>query len=221
MLSGVPSFFIRTSGCNLRCTWCDTPYASWNAEGAQQSLGAIVAQASASNVGHIVITGGEPMLHDAIEPLSQSLRDINKHITIETAGTIHRSPDRLACDLLSLSPKLSNSTPSKDDPRDPSGSWNTRHDVRRLPLDILQRLIDDYPVRQMKFVVAHLQDLDEIDELLGQLTNWQPHEILLMPEGVKVPEPSAIKWIVDACIARGWRFCPRLHIALFGNTRGT
>ena len=135
-LTGVPSFFVRTSGCNLRCTWCDTPYASWAPEGDTRTLANIVDEAHASGVRHAVLTGGEPMMFEAVEPLAAALRDAGMHITIETAGTIARD---VACDLMSLSPKLANSTP-KGELRDPDGAWATRHEARRLNPDALRSL---------------------------------------------------------------------------------
>src|SRR5207249_10915638 len=108
-LTGVPSVFIRTSGCNLRCTWCDTKYASWQPEGADVSLDDIIAQVVKHPVTHCVLTGGEPMIAKQIHELARRLHELGKHITIETAGTI--APCGIACDLASLSPKLGRSTP--------------------------------------------------------------------------------------------------------------
>lgn len=216
-LTGVPSAFIRFSGCNLRCRWCDTPYASWAPEGEARGIPELIDEAAA-RARHAVITGGEPMLFDAIGPLCAGLRARGVHVTIETAGTIHRPG--LACDLMSISPKLANSTPT-DDPRDPAGAWAARHEARRVNLPALQRLIDDYADRQLKFVVCGPGDLAEIDRVLAGLSGWAPDDVLLMPEGVRPPGPGAGDWILAACLERGWRYCRRLHIDLFGNTRGT
>lgn len=220
-LAGTDSFFIRVSGCNLRCRWCDTPYASWAPEKVMRSVDSLVGEAVDSEAGHVVLTGGEPMLFEAIEPLSQALRRRGMHITIETAGTIHRAPDRLACDLLSLSPKLANSTPLEHDERDPDGRWRRLHEERRLPMGTMQRLIDDFPDRQVKFVVCGPSDLAEIEQLLARLAGWKPEQIFLMPEGVSTPEGATIEWVSEACAARGWKLGRRLHIELFGNVRGT
>jgi 7-carboxy-7-deazaguanine synthase len=220
-LTGVPSYFIRVSGCNLRCRWCDTPYASWQPDGAPHTIDDLVSGALASAAHHVVLTGGEPMIFPAIETLARRLRDAQRHITVETAGTVHRS---LPCDLMSISPKLSSSTPgsaSTPDPRDPTGAWRLRHEQRRLDFTALQQLIDGYPHRQLKFVVTGRQDLAEIDEVLGRLSGWTTGDVMLMPEGVGAPDPDLQAWLVAECIRRDWRFCPRLHIALFGNTRGT
>jgi len=238
--TGVPSAFIRVSGCNLRCGWCDTPYASWSPEGETRRVEEVVAWAAGigGGVRDAVVTGGEPMMFDAVEPLTRGLREAGLRVTIETAGTVHRAPAGaggggkaggggasvgLACDLMSVSPKLSNSTP-RGDARDPGGVWAERHERSRLDVGALQGLIDDYPNRQLKFVVragSVEEDVAEIEGVLGRLRGWEPRDVLLMPEGVTVGVPGAHGGVIAACVARGWVFCPRVHIALFGNLRGT
>lgn len=218
-LTGVPSWFLRTSGCNLRCTWCDTPYASWNPEGTRRTLTDLIAEAKAANVKHAVLTGGEPMLFASLIPLTNALRDAGIHVTIETAGTL--APNPLPhCDLWSISPKLAHSTPTND-PRDPSGAWAARHEQRRLNIPSLQSLLNAPGNHQLKFVIASESDLVEIDALLAQLTGWIPSDILLMPEGINPPGPARKRTISDLCLKRGFRYCQRLHIELYGNTRGT
>ncbi len=219
--SGVPAYFIRLSGCNLRCAWCDTPYASWAPEGGSVAVADLVAQARASGAPDVVLTGGEPLLFDGVGPLTLALRRAGLRITIETAGTIARPPDRLACDLMSISPKLASSTPREGDPRDPGGVWRRRHEAARINIPALQALIDGFPNRQLKFVVASDPDILEIETLLARLRGWRPEEILLMPEGVAMPSDLAWAWLLSRCLPRGWKPCPRLHIALFGNVRGT
>lgn len=220
-LTGVPSFFIRASGCNLRCAWCDTPYASWDPEGSPRILDDLVREATDSGAAHVVLTGGEPMIFDAVEPLSRALAGAGLHVTVETAGTVHRPKDRLACDLMSISPKLTNSAPAPGDPRDPTGAWRVRHEARRLNLPALNALLGDFPSRQIKFVVSGETDVAEIDALLAALRGWRPEDVMLMPEGVTTPPPDRVTWVTRVCAERGWRYCRRLHIELFGNTRGT
>lgn len=222
-LAGVPSFFVRVSGCNLRCVWCDTPYASWKPEYEKRTIESIVTEACASGARHAVLTGGEPMLFPQVGTLVAALRERGMHITIETAGTIDRE---LACDLISISPKLANSTP-RGDARDPLRVWEARHEERRLNFASLQALIDRFPERQLKFVVrggsddALAADLAEIDGVLARLRGFDAADVLLMPEGTRVPAAEDRMRVVGACLQRGWRYCPRLHIELFGNTRGT
>lgn len=233
-LTGVPSFFVRTSGCNLRCTWCDTPYASWDPEGPTRTVQDIVDEARASGTTHAVLTGGEPMLPPAIVSLSHALRTAGFHITIETAGTIVRP---VACDLLSLSPKLANSTPTAD-PRDPAGTWADRHESRRLNPDALRELWQGSdqlraanPLgwdRQCKFVVTDEQDLEEIKAVIAMLDEGSPpdqhtpaDDILLMPEGTAEPTQHARDTVHRICMKTGFRYCTRLHIHLYGDARGT
>lgn len=231
-LTGVPSLFIRLSGCNLRCRWCDTPYASWAPESTARSIDDLVhlaRQQHSRNVRHAVLTGGEPMMFPGLTELSARLAEF-MHITIETAGTV--IPDGgVDCHLMSISPKLASSTP-RNDPRDPSGAWAARHEERRLNIPTLQRLIDEHAGSaetrrdvQLKFVAspppALEADLEEIESVLSRLHGWRPDDVLLMPEGVAPPTAGHRAAVAAACQARGWRYCGRLHIELFGNTRGT
>ncbi|MBL8048518.1 MAG: 7-carboxy-7-deazaguanine synthase QueE [Chthonomonas sp.] len=221
---GVPSTFVRFSGCNLRCVWCDTPYASWAPEGPPVAPEDIVARVRAAGMNHVVLTGGEPMLFDDLEVICRSLGDAGHTITIETAGTIFRD---LPCDLMSISPKLSHSTPRERRHADPSvttelsATWPERHEQERLQIPVLSQLIESYN-HQLKFVVANPGDLQEIEELLAQLPAVSPDRVLLMPEGRDSAALNAsLRGLVPLAMARGWRLAPRLHIDLFGDVRET
>lgn len=227
-LSGTPSLFVRLSGCNLRCRWCDTPYASWEPDGSPRTIDNLLAEARSAGVHHVVLTGGEPMMFRQLCELSTRLAlpreegGAAMHITIETAGTIVPVDERrpLTCHLMSISPKLANSTP-RGDPRDSDGQWAERHERRRLNIPVIQSLVDRGGKFQLKFVVCGESDLAEIDSLMPMLTGWKPDDVLLMPEGVTPPTAAAKDVLVRACLERGYRYCPRLHIELFGNRRGT
>jgi 7-carboxy-7-deazaguanine synthase len=217
-LTGVPSVFVRTSGCNLRCRWCDTPYASWNPEGSTWNPEALLAEIKKHTAArHVVFTGGEPLLWQELPELCRHLRGEGWHVTLETAATI--SPGNLEYDLASLSPKLASATPL-DTEIDPA--WVARHEATRLQPQILRAWLqrDAY---QLKFVVSKKEELDEIDMLLSQTgIEVPPHRIFLMPEGTK-SETLRLRGIEIAewCKQRGYRFCDRLHVHLYGNTRGT
>ncbi|MDP6055020.1 MAG: 7-carboxy-7-deazaguanine synthase QueE, partial [Candidatus Latescibacteria bacterium] len=129
-LVGMPSVFIRTSGCNLRCRWCDTPYTSWSPEGDEMTVENILGVVEDYAATHVVITGGEPMLMKEMPDLTRRLKDCGYHITIETAATVYQ---QVACDLASLSPKLSNSTPWKDE----GGKYAKKHERLRLNVEVL------------------------------------------------------------------------------------
>lgn len=214
-LSGIPSVFIRTSGCNLRCTWCDTPYASWNPEGEAQDIGQIVKQVQSYGAQHVVVTGGEPMIWAEVVDLCAQLKQRGHHITIETAATIYRE---VQVDLISMSPKLSNSTPWERE----GGRFAQSHEKLRLNPGVIQQFIDHAPDMQLKFVVSDEQDLQEIEQILAQLKRVKPEDVQLMPEGVDTKTLAGrAGWIVELCKQKGYRFCPRLHVAVFGNKRGT
>lgn len=217
ILVGVPSVFIRTSGCNLRCRWCDTKYASWHPEGERVSVGAVVAKALEYPARHCVITGGEPMVATGIHELAAALRDAGFHITIETAGTV--APSAVACDLASISPKLGNSVPL---PGEINPAWITQHERRRLQPAVLREWIEGYDF-QLKFVVADEGDLAEIEDVLGTIgVAVAPARILLMAEGTDAATVHGRdELLVELCSRTGYRLCPRLHIDLFDNTRGT
>lgn len=223
-LAGTPSWFARLSGCNLRCSWCDTPYASWRPEAVTRTIDDLVAEARATGARHAVLTGGEPMIFPGLVPLSRALAEAGMHITIETAGTV--APEAgLACDLMSISPKLANSTPTEEQCRERGieAAWAARHEARRINVGALQALLDRFPSprHQLKFVVRGEEDLPEIDALLARLTGWTPADVLLMPEGTAAPSLAQRDAVVRMCLARGWRYAHRLHLELFGNTRGT
>src|SRR3954468_14954811 len=115
-LTGVPSVFVRVSGCNLPCTWCDTPYASWHPEGPEMTTDPLLAEIARHPATHVVLTGGEPMMFKELVPLITALKSQGKHITVETAGTLWLEElPQGAIDLASISPKLSNSTPLERD----------------------------------------------------------------------------------------------------------
>jgi 7-carboxy-7-deazaguanine synthase len=211
-LVGVPSLFVRTSGCNLRCSWCDTPYTSWHPEGEDLSISEILDRVASINTSgaakHLVLTGGEPMIAPDIVELSQRFRESGMHVTVETAGTVFAS---VACDLMSISPKLANSTPE--------GVFRSQHEKLRRQPEVLRRLITEYDY-QLKFVIAREEDMGEVCALVSQL-NAPAGKVILMPEGTSAEllgERGV--WLAGICRQYGFRFSPRLHIDLYGNRRG-
>ena len=215
-LTGVPSVFVRTSGCNLRCNWCDTPYASWSPEGRPMRVEEIVAEVKKHPARHAVLTGGEPMVAKEIHELAAALNKLGYHITIETAATI--PPGGIACDLASLSPKLKNSAPDArlDD------TWRKKHESLRWQPEVVRAWLDHYGY-QLKFVVTEPGDVKEIESMLKELgRDIPPAKVLLMPEGVTVEALRAkAGWLGELCKVRGYRYAPRLQIELYGNRRGT
>jgi 7-carboxy-7-deazaguanine synthase len=237
-LTGVESIFVRASGCNLRCRFCDTAYASWAPEGDDLSVAEILdcveelrqqpspaflaphcaprgqeGAASETGVRHIVLTGGEPMLFAELIPLTSRLHDEGWHITVETSGTLYLP---VACDLMSISPKLSNSTPPADlDPR-----WTWRHTLNRHDPNTMRRLLADYDY-QLKFVVDCPADCAEVEAYLADFPAIDRDRVMLMPQGVDVDElMGKAHWLEPYCDKHGLAFCPRRHVEWFGAQRG-
>lgn len=250
MLTGVESIFVRVSGCNLRCAYCDTPYASWAPEGDDLSVPEILdrieerrqspqpafLRAVINNVAvfsglgnevagfhdddrthsalrHIVVTGGEPMLFAELIPLTARLRAKGWHVTIETSGTLYLP---VTCDLMSISPKLSNSTP----PPEQEPHWARRHTLQRHAPEVIRRLLSEYDF-QLKFVIDTREDCREVELYLAELPAIETRRILLMPQGTDAATlAEKAVWLSAYCRDTGFTFCPRRQIEWFGAGRG-
>lgn len=223
-LSGVPSVFVRSSGCNLRCWYCDSYHTSWEPTGAWLSVDDIVEEVlSYEQADHVVFTGGEPMIHEESVALLDELADYGYHTTVETNGTIYRDA---AIDLASISPKLESSTPTPE--RDPKGDgeWKDRHENRRIDLDALSSLVDTYD-SQLKFVVTGAGDIPEIERIVARIrertsTNVPDNDVLLMPEGMTRAElDESRNEVAELAIEYRYRYTPRLHVDLWNDAPGT
>ncbi|QLH79577.1 7-carboxy-7-deazaguanine synthase QueE [Halosimplex rubrum] len=223
-LAGVPSVFVRTSGCNLRCWFCDSYHTSWEPTHARMGIDEVVdAVGEHDEADHVVVTGGEPMIHDEVVALLDRLDDAGYHTTVETNGTVHRDAP---IDLASVSPKLASSTPTAD--RDPKGDgeWADRHEDRRVDVEALAALVDDYET-QLKFVVTGRDDMAEIESLVDRVreaagTPIPDSDVLLMPEGQtreRLDETRAA--VAELATEYGYRYTPRLHVDLWNDAPGT
>jgi 7-carboxy-7-deazaguanine synthase len=219
LLAGTPSTFVRTSGCNLRCVWCDTPFTSWKPEGREMSVAEVRAAVEALAPRHVVLTGGEPLLFDEVAELCRMLRERGFHVTVETAGTVlPAAPLAGLFDLVSISPKLASSTPPPDTP----GTWAARHEATRRRDDVLTALAGAAP-HQFKFVVESPADLAEaatwLDDLGGAVDRSR---VFLMPQA-RTPEELASRtaWLAGECHRLAVRLAPRHHITWYGGRRGT
>jgi 7-carboxy-7-deazaguanine synthase len=208
---GVPSVFLRVSGCNLRCSFCDTPYTSWAPEGEDWSLDRLVDHVAGESCEHVVITGGEPMLFAELVDLTRRLRALGRVITIETAGTVDLA---VTADLMSISPKRANSVPSAN------SGWRERHEQRRHAPAVMRRLLSDYDY-QLKFVIDRPEDVEDVEQYLQALGEVDPGRVFLMPQTTDAADhASRCAWLGPVAESRGWRLSRRLHIELFGHRRG-
>ena len=211
-MAGLPSVFIRLAGCPLRCRWCDTKYAWDESAGPDYGIAEIVETIQNWPCRFVVITGGEPMINSDLPQLAQQLKTAGKHITIETAGIVF-VPD-LPCDLMSISPKLSNSTP--DDLK-----LAARHEDSRLDIAVLRKLIDNYNY-QLKFVVDGEADLAEIQQTIKTIGKVDLEKVMLMPQAATRNELLVKSpMVAEMCKSTGFTLCQRLQVLLWNNERGT
>jgi len=219
LLAGTASSFVRTSGCNLRCHWCDTPFTSWEPTGDWRAAADVAADVLALGRRHVVITGGEPLLAADLPDLCGLLRNAGLHVTLETAGSV---PTPAAADLMSISPKLASSGP----PASTAGGWAARHAAARRRDDVLLALMRA-GAYQLKFVVDSRADLAETDAWIADLAAALPGgldrgRVFLMPQGRSPHELAATtRWLAAECRSRGFHLGHRHHIEWFGHTRGT
>jgi 7-carboxy-7-deazaguanine synthase len=216
LLTGVPSVFIRIAGCPLRCEWCDTKYALDPSAGEEMTIPQILDKIKdissppdneprTMNNEHlyVVITGGEPMVNNQLPQLAAELKKLDMHITIETAG-IKFVPE-LPCDLMSISPKLSN---TKNAPASP------------LYIEAVRHLIEHYQY-QLKFVVDSPADLPEITNFIAGLKDIDRAKVMLMPQAKTRDELLAKSpMVAHLCKQTGYTFCNRLQILLYNGQKG-
>ncbi len=208
--AGTDSLFIRTSGCNLRCWFCDTPWTSWNPEGTQWTLDDLARRIESSPAEHVVITGGEPMLAAQLTELTELCRAAGRIITIETAGTVDRSVE---CDLMAISPKRPNSAP--DDPH-----WRQRHEQTRDQPAVIRSLMQRYR-SILKFVIDADADVDDVCRYVDRIPEASADHVWLMPQARTRQELQDREDRVRKAAKRhGFHYSPRLHIAEFDSARG-
>lgn len=217
LLAGTPSGFVRTSGCNLRCRWCDTPFTSWEPTGVDRTTAEVLTEVVSLGLRHVVVTGGEPLLFPDVVELCLALRRDGFHVTVETAGTVlPTQPPAAVADLMSISPKLLSSAPDADD----AGGWRQRHEAARRRDEVLRGLCQ--AAHQLKFVIGSPADIDEASRWLDDLGVADRRHVFLMPQGCEPADLAAVGgWLEPECRRRGYRFAARHHIAWFGHTRGT
>ena len=209
---GVPSVFVRLSGCNLHCAWCDTKYTwDWTQYDPQREIivlnaDDIARRVSAAGIHNVVITGGEPLLQQrSLGLLGSLLKDQHHRIEVETNGTIAPQPAFAhLVDQWNVSPKLVN-----------SGNTTVEREVPAVLSWFAAQ-----PSAYFKFVVTDPGDLAEVDALAHRYS-VPADRILLMPEG---REPATLaersQWLVERCREHGYRFTTRLHVLLWGDKRG-
>lgn len=225
---GIPHILIRVTGCRLRCqfsnSFCDTPYASWKPEKGRFTLNDIVKFYEDNlHIKYTMITGGGPTIHpELLKELCKIGKDYGHTITIETEGSEFV---QTVGDNISLSPKLSNSTPIP-------GTWmpftnrevtekdKQQHEKWRCNYEAMEQLINNHPDYQLKPVISNEEDLVEVKEL-QKILGVPNDKVWLMPEGLVEEELNKRRrWLMELCTEQGYNFTDRLHIIAYGDKRG-
>lgn len=221
--NGVPSLFLRLSGCNLRCEWqnpdgskslCDTPYSSHQPEKDLKEIDQVIKDLKSYDCRYLVITGGEPFLQKNIVSLIEQLKQEGFYVCIETNGSIYLETK---ADLISLSPKLSSSCVLDSD------HYNSHHS-KRLNIEALALFCKNHEV-QLKFVVNEEKELEEIKNILTELKQKGlddlHQKVLLMPQAVSLEQlQNRSEQVIEWCKKESFRFCDRTHIRIWGDKRG-
>lgn len=219
--SGHPSYFARTSGCNLRCWFCDTPYTSWKPEGrpwTPHELAVDYFDHGAPE--HVVVTGGEPMVwRDQVAQFLHEVRSRCRQATIETNGTFAPFGPMPVPVLYSVSPKLASSFPGSADPAELE-----RHAEGLKRAQATYRLYASPKVdTQWKFVVCPdrlATDLLEVRSFVADVgVAWR--NVYLMPESRHAEEAChRAALLAPHCIELGCNLTLRVHVAMWGDRRG-
>ena len=226
--TGIPHILIRVSGCKLRCqfkdSFCDTPYASWKPEKGKFTLDDIVEfYENTPQIKYTMITGGGPTAHSTLLKTLCKIGKIYGHIvTIETEGSEFVQTD---ADFISLSPKLSSSTPIP-------GTWmeytnrevtlkdKQQHEKWRCNYHAMKQLISSHSDYQLKPVISSEKDLEEV-KYLQDILDVPNDKVWLMPEGLVEEQLNERRvWLMYICRKEGYNFSDRLHIIAYGDKRG-
>ena len=225
---GIPHILIRVTGCRLRCqfsnSFCDTPYASWKPEKGKFNIFDIIGVYDDNpQIKHTMITGGGPTIHPKLlQELCKIGKDYGHTITIETEGSEFV---QTVGDLISLSPKLSNSTPRPGTwmpfaNREVTESDKKKHEKWRCNYEAMKQLIDNHTDYQLKPVISTLAELGEVKDL-QKILDIPNDKVWLMPEGLTEEQIKTRRvWLMELCTELGYNYAERLHIIAYGDRRG-
>ncbi len=204
--TGYPVIFLRMAGCNLACSWCDTPY-SWDwkrfdksKEVARYSVNELYNVLKNYSIHRLVISGGEPMLQQKeLLQVTQLLHDAGWMTEIETAGTITPITMGLVKHW-NISPKLST-----------SGNGDKRINPNAL------KALNQAGSRAFKFVITRAEDFDEVDDMVK---TYLLSPVYIMPEGINGKDiRRKLTEFVPLALERNYRITTRLQVELYGNRR--
>jgi organic radical activating enzyme len=191
---GLPSIFVRFTGCNLKCPWCDTKY-SWDEAGVFSTDYVLNFIKSSKNVNELVFTGGEPLLNqDSILEIINKYPDLN--YTIETNGTI---------------------IPFKELAENKSILWSVSPKLFLTDWDKNVPVFDNYKKVQFKFVIDNL--VKDIEKIQGLHLN---HPVIVQPNGQKDNYSLSCRELAEKVLMLklNFRVLPQFHKICWGTQRG-
>ena len=192
---GVPTVFVRLTGCPLRCSYCDTEYAFTGGE--WMTLDAIFAQVRGYAVRHVCVTGGEPLAQKNCLQLLQGLCDEGYEVSLETSG---------ALDIAGVDPRVSRVV----DLKTPGSGEVSRNRLDNLPL-LTER-------DQIKFVITDRADYEWARSMLHEHRLAKCCEVLFSPAYGQMPARQLAEWILSDRLPV--RFQLQLHKLLWGERQG-
>jgi len=226
---GIPHLLIRVTGCKLRCqfaeSFCDTPYASWAPEKGIYNLNDVVNfYKDFPHITYTMITGGGPTAHPKLlkDLCNIAVNNFNHFVTIETEGSEFVQTD---AQFISLSPKLSNSTPRVGTlmpftGKEVTAKEKNQHEKWRTNYDAMKDLLSSHEDYQVKPVISNKTDLEEF-KALQKILSVPNNKVYLMPEGLNRNQLMKRRlWLTDICVQEGYNYTDRLHIITYGDKRG-
>ncbi|MDY0011530.1 MAG: 7-carboxy-7-deazaguanine synthase QueE [Rhodocyclaceae bacterium] len=192
---GLPTVFVRLTGCPLRCTWCDTSYAF--SGGTSRSIPEIVAEVGGLLTQHVCVTGGEPLAQKACLALLTALCDAGHSVSLETSGALDISP---------VDPRVSRIM----DLKAPGSGEVARNRAENIPLLTAHD--------ELKIVLADEADYQWAREQIRQHDLTARCPVLLSPVQGRLQPALLAEWILRDRLAV--RFQLQLHKVLWGNSPG-
>ncbi len=212
-LQGMPSVILRLTGCNLNCKWCDTQMLLKDNKGIEYTDEMLLKVLQGYNCSHIIITGGEPTINTNLNELIKILKDNGYYVTVETNAT---NIIDLDCNLVSMSPKLSNSVPFTKQDEDKLAEYNKQ----RININAIKHYIQNNNY-QIKFVCRGLQsDIDEVKNILKLIGEYDSTKVMIMPLADSREQLYFVqKELIRLCVKNNLRYANRLQLQVWNNEK--
>lgn len=192
---GLPTIFIRLTGCPLRCSYCDTAYAF--SGGTNKSIDDILAEIKGYNTRYVTVTGGEPLAQKECFPLLTALCDAGYYVSLETSGALSvKAVDSRVIKIVDI--------------KTPSSLESNKNDFNNIAF-ITEK-------DEIKFVIGDRADYDWAKQIIAQFTLDQQCQLLFSPVYEKLPYVDLAEWVLADQLPV--RFQIQLHKVIWGDAKG-